>query len=444
MKFTIKTLNAGRRGSATDKPFNRVKGHGKASPYVRVVLAMLTLVVPLQAAAQVLSLDSILYLVDRRNPSLQAYDSRTKALDSYVAGAKSWAPPMIGAGRWMTPYSGGPETEAAARGSWMLSVEQEIPNPAKLNANKRYLESKADIEHLTRQVQLNALRAEAKTSYYGWLVAEEKMNVLEAQERILNLMLKLARIRYPYNQGSLGNIYRAEARLQEVRNTMLATQADIAQAAQRLKALAAIPATDPIMIDTMTRVSFDGLQARYDTAQLAHARSDVRKIDETIESMLLNQQLQKLKARPDFKLRFDHMQAQAGMPSQFTAMFMVSIPIAPWSNKQYKAEVKAIDYELEGLRKSRDAILIQTRGVLAGMESKRDLMRKQLNNYDSKIIPALRKNYETLMLAYEENREQLPAVLDGWEALNAAQMDYLNKLEEYYLTIVSYETELER
>ena len=48
------------------------------------------------------------------------------------------------------------------------------------------------------------------------------------------------------------------------------------------------------------------------------------------------------------------------------------------------------------------------------------------------------------MLAYEENREQLPVVIDGWEALSMVQLEYLNKLEEYYTMIVSYEKELEK
>ena len=48
------------------------------------------------------------------------------------------------------------------------------------------------------------------------------------------------------------------------------------------------------------------------------------------------------------------------------------------------------------------------------------------------------------MLAYEENREQLPIVIDGWEALNMAQMEYIEKNQEYFNMIVSYEKELEK
>jgi hypothetical protein len=132
------------------------------------------------------------------------------------------------------------------------------------------------------------------------------------------------------------------------------------------------------------------------------------------------------------------------MPSQFTAMAMVSIPIAPWSSKMYKSEVKGMQYDIEAMRKGREAILIETRGMLAGMASKLKRMKQQLDNYKTRIIPALHKNYQTVMLAYEENREQLPVVIDAWEALNMAQMEHLEKNEAYYNMIVSYEKELEK
>ena len=103
-----------------------------------------------------------------------------------------------------------------------------------------------------------------------------------------------------------------------------------------------------------------------------------------------------------------------------------------------------MQYDIEAMKKGREAILVETRGMLAGMASQLARMKQQLENYDTKIIPALRKNYQTLMLAYEENREQLPIVIDGWEALNMAQMDYIEKNQEYFNMIVSYEKELEK
>jgi outer membrane protein, heavy metal efflux system len=123
---------------------------------------------------------------------------------------------------------------------------------------------------------------------------------------------------------------------------------------------------------------------------------------------------------------------------------MVSIPIAPWSSKMYKSEVKGMQYDIAAMKKGREAILIETKGMLAGMASQLARMKQQLQNYEKKIIPALKKNYQTLMLAYEENREQLPMVIDAWEALNMSEMEYIEKNQEYFNMIVSYEKQLEK
>ena len=396
------------------------------------------------ASAQVITLDSVLHLIDKQNPMLQEYDNKIKALNTYSEGARSQMAPMVGAGTFMTPYPNQMLMDERDKGAWMFSIEQEITNPSKLNANRKYLSSKASVETQNRSAQFNLLRSEAKTMYYQWLVAEEKMKILKENERIMELMIKLARIRYPYNQGGLGNIYKAEGRLSEVQNMIQMTSGTIEESSYRLKGLMNVPVETQIMVDTATIIKYEPNQLIYDTAALSSQRSDIKQIDKTIEVMRLNQQLQRYQSRPDFKIRFDHMQPIGNMPTQFTAMAMVSIPIAPWSSKMYKSEVKGMEYDIEAMKKGREAILIETRGMLAGMASQLARMKQQLDNYDKKIIPALKKNYQTLMLAYEENREQLPIVIDAWEALNMAQMEYIEKNQEYFNMSVSYEKELEK
>jgi len=125
-------------------------------------------------------------------------------------------------------------------------------------------------------------------------------------------------------------------------------------------------------------------------------------------------------------------------------MAMVSIPIVPWTSKTYKSEMTGMSYEIEAMKKEQAGILLEAKGMITGMASQLKRMQQQLSNYKEKIIPALRKNYETLMLSYEENREQLPIVIDGWEAMNLAQMEYLEKMQDYYSMIVRYEKEIEK
>src|SRR3546814_9073545 len=97
----------------------------------------------------------------------------------------------------------------------MLVGEQAIPNPAKLRARGDYLTSRAAIEDAGQRGAYNQLRAQAKSLYYEWLVLEKQKKVLEEDRQIMETMLTLARIRYHYNTGSLGSIYKADGRSEQ-------------------------------------------------------------------------------------------------------------------------------------------------------------------------------------------------------------------------------------
>ena len=168
---------------------------------------------------QGVSLDSILAVVKERNPMLKSYRSRVDAMNAYAKGAKSWMAPEVGGGLWMLPYK--KVEDPRDKGQVMLSVQQKFTNPVKLRANQGYLDSKAAIEQASETYVFNELRAHAKAAYFQWLVLEKKKIVLKENEELINLVHKVAQLRYPYNQSKLGNIYKAEGRLQEVRNMIL-------------------------------------------------------------------------------------------------------------------------------------------------------------------------------------------------------------------------------
>jgi hypothetical protein len=47
------------------------------------------------------------------------------------------------------------------------------------------------------------------------------------------------------------------------------------------------------------------------------------------------------------------------------------------------------------------------------------------------IIPALQRNYDTSIIAWQNNNGDLFVVLDAWEALNMAQIEKLDKFAGY-------------
>ncbi|WP_224996393.1 TolC family protein [Cesiribacter sp. SM1] len=395
------------------------------------------------AQQQAVSLDSALRQVDRNNPLLQQWGTRARAREAAAEGSTAWMPPMVGGGVFMMPYPG-QDPMPDQRGSLMLSAEQDIPNPVKQRATRAYFNSRASLEEANRAVQYNQLRAEVKQSYYSWLVLEKKMAVLEENQRIMEFMLKLAKIRYPYSQGNLGSIYMAEARLHEVENMQLMTATQIRQQNIQLNTLMNLPRQQQYSIDTSLSLPEPIVLEQVDTAYLSSRRSDIGLANRTIASMRLDVERERLQRLPDFRIRFDHMTPLGGMmPQQFTLMGMVSIPIAPWSSRMYRSGTRAMNLDIQAMEQEREGMLIEAEGMARAMAVELNSMRQQVENYRLKIIPALHKNYDATMLAYEQNTSELPMVIDAWEALNMAQMEYLNKLQSLYEMAVEYERIIE-
>ena len=85
-------------------------------------------------------------------------------------------------------------------------------------------------------------------------------------------------------------------------------------------------------------------------------------------------------------------------------------------------------------------ILNEARGMATGMRTEIETKKRQINLYENNIIPALRNNYKTMLLAYEQNTEELFMLFDAWETLNMTQLEYLDQLQQ----LLSLQVELER
>ncbi|HMI66670.1 MAG TPA: TolC family protein, partial [Cyclobacteriaceae bacterium] len=239
---------------------------------------------------QRVSLDSILSVVRERNPMLKSYTSRADAMVAYAKGAKSWMAPEVGGGLWMVPYK--KVEDPRDKGQIMLSVQQKFTNPAKLRANQGYLESKVAIEEASEKFVFNELRAQAKTTYYQWLILERKRKVLKENEDLIGLLLRVAKLRYPYSQGKLGTIYKAEGRLEEVHNMILINENQIAQKNILLDQLMNVSTDLRFSIDTTNLVK-GLLLEEADTSTFTERRSDIRRIDKSIQAARLNQVLER-------------------------------------------------------------------------------------------------------------------------------------------------------
>ena len=132
-----------------------------------------------------------------------------------------------------------------------------------------------------------------------------------------------------------------------------------------------------------------------------------------------------------------------GLPMQYTLLGTVKIPMAKWSSRASKANVESLKWKVESLNQQKQVIVNDATGMAYGLQNDMDLKKKQIRLFDETIIPALRKNFQTLQLAYEQNTEELFTLFDAWESLNMIQLEYLQQLQDLLMLQTRFEKILE-
>jgi len=387
-------------------------------------------------AQERLSLDTVLARLFA-NPSLQAYDAKLSAQDAYAAGAKSLDAPTISAGQYQTPYRLNPNS-----GSFMIQAEQMFTNPAKLKAKEDYMKGLSKVTAEDKNYMKNQLTTQAKQYYYERVVLEKKLALLQNTQSLLEYMLKDANIRLTYGKEKLSNIYKAKADLYQLDNTREQLNTEISQKNIMLNTLMNRDKQTEFTVDT--NVVVKGYETTItDTSALASGRSDIKGISRNIELQQLSAQMEYSKRKPDFGIQAAHMFSYGGYPNQYILMASVTIPIAPWASRQYKANLKGIQYEVEELQQKKLDMLNQAAGQLAEIGAGIGSKKRILKNYQQNIIPALQNSYKTALLAYDQNTGDLPSVLDGIKYLQMARMEYLDGLQELLTLQTAYERENE-
>ncbi|WP_418264801.1 TolC family protein [Flavobacterium faecale] len=410
--------------------------------YILVLSGLLLMIT--QGFSQTLSLDAVLIAIKNNNPQLKMYDADIQSMDATAVGAKSWMAPQVSTGFFMTPYNTemwkGDEM-GPGMGMYMIGVSQMFPNGSKLKADSDYMNAMSSVEKENKNYTLNQLNAIAKTNYYQGLVLEKKLKVAKENLSLLNYMIKSMEIRYQYNMDKLPTYYKAKSQWSVLESMIVMLQNESNQKRIVLNTLMTRDKNTAFDLDMNYQLKeYDGIQK--DTASLSENRSDLKAIEKTMKLNQLKVAIEKAKLAPEFGVKYDHM-FMLGQPQQlFSLMGMVTIPM-PWSTKMNKATIESLKIKNESLAWQKQMILNEATGMISAMNTELINLNKQYEIAEKSIIPALKRNYDTSVLAWQNNTGDLFAVLDAWEALNMAQLDALDKLQAILTTQVEIEKQLE-
>ena len=410
--------------------------------FLKYALTLVLLASSIWTTAQT-RLSTILDSIETYNPVSRMYEADIRSMDEAAKGAKSWMPPEVGAGFFMTPYNPQRWKKMSdmepGMGSFAISAQQMIPNRQKLNADAAYMQSMSGAASEQRKAALNDLYAQAKKAYYEWVIIEKKKAVLDENKKVLDFMIKNAEIRYRNGLDKLNAYYKAKAALGNIENMRLMYDNESKQRRIIINSLMYRNTEVDFTIDTTIRLK-DYNAFVFDSAFFLQNRSDLRALDREVLTNELRTEAERLNLKPQFGIRFEHMFAFGGQPQQFTLMGMVRLPFVPWASRMTKANIESYRWRTEALNSQRQMIVNEARGMAYGMRTEVETKKRQIRLYENNIIPALRNNYKTMLLGYEQNTEELFMLFDAWETLNMTQVEYLDQLQQ----LLSLQVELER
>lgn len=390
-----------------------------------------------------ISLDTLLHRIETNYPAILQYQQNVQSWQAKAQGAKSWMPPTFSTGVMNFPYNLSMVKEKNDPMNWAgiaFSIEQMIPNQTKLNAKRDYINSLAEVEKSKSDWTKNELRREAKILYYNRFVNQQKQKTVSESEEVLNLLLTTAEAKFSSNQSQLQTLYKVKARLAELKNMQYMLSGLIAESNIGLNILMVRDVNTPFEIDTLIQPRNYSL-ATTDTANITN-RSDITALSKYIQSMKLEQKVMKVGVRPDFGVRAQHMQ-MFGMPSQWSIMGMMTIPIVPWSSKMYSSEVKSMGFQIQSMELEKQTMQLMASRMLTEKLTMLSYENGQYQNYSQQIIPAYENNMQANLLAFKQNTGDLFVLLDAWEMLLMKKLEMYDRLFNILKLEAEYEYERE-
>ena len=413
----------------------------------KLLAILIAIVVTSQGKGQSIKLDAIIDTINKSHPVVKMFDNEIRSMDEAAKGAKSWMPPEFSTGLWMVPYNPGlwkkGDMGAADMGQYMIGGQQMLPNKKKLNADAAYMENMSSVEKEKKNASLNELANDAKQYYYEWLILKKKLVILSENEKILDFMIKNAEIRYKNGLEKISAYYKAKAALGNVKNMQLMFENDIREKRIGLNTLMGRNTAIDFDIDSTYQFT-DFSNLVFDSSLFYTNRSDLKVVDREITLTYLKQESERQSLKPQFGIRYEHMFGFGGLPMQYTLMGMMKLPLTKWSSKMNKANIESLKWKANSLQSQKEMMANEYSGMAYNMRNELELKKRQLKLYDENIIPALKNNYKTMQLGYEQNTEELFMLYDAWETLNMTQLEYLELLNSALKLQVAIERLIEK
>jgi outer membrane protein TolC len=382
-----------------------------------------------------MQLDSLIAEAITNNPEIRAALAQVDVMQARVSQAGTLDDPEL---KFM--QEGMPDFKFNEAMFSRLELMQMIPFPTKLGTQKDL----ADIQRRSSQSdqleKVNEVLVKLKSTYVELWFIQQNIAIAQENSRLMKQFLSIAQTKYTTGQVPQQDLLKAQIEISMIGNEQISLRQKELSMKAMLMSLLNRDSKDTISVAMLPSEASFALNLDSLLSFASHNRPMIVKDSLMIDESKTMLSMAKQEYLPDFKFGIERMTEPMGSFTGWSVSAGITLPFAPWTLGKASARVDEANAAI--IRSN--ASYTSTRNMVASnikdLYYKASGAKKQLDIYNSEILPQARQSVQASLTAYKTGTTDFLMLIDAYRTL-------VNLSKEYFMTRMQFEqtvSELER
>jgi outer membrane protein TolC len=413
------------------------------SKLAKTIFFSLLIIVPFSSLAQSekprLNVNQLVEEALQNNPEILVVKKRWDVFKEKIPQAYTLEDTMFGFGIVSLPTNFTFRDEDMTMKEFSLS--QKFPFPGKRPLMKEMAEKEAEAVFTEIQGKVNQIVRDVKTTYYDLSHVYRTTEVTQRNKEILENFAKIAEIRYSVGEGIQLDVLKAHVEVSKMLDELIMLSQRKRALEAKLRALLNRAPETPV--EEPEEVVFRKFPYTIEELQkmALEMNPTLKGMKKMIEAKEKAYTLAKREYYPDFNFRFAYGQRDNGSEMKrrdmLTGMMEMNIPIFYKSKQDRKvaetmADIKSAEAQYQAMK---NEILF----MIVDMGSMIQRVERQIDLYQTGIIPQASLQINSAMSAYRVNKADFMTLLDSRMTLYKYELEYHLALTEYERSVAGLE-----
>ncbi len=391
------------------------------------------------ASEPVLNIHQLVNEVLEKNSEIAGARKRFEAAREKVPQAGALDDPMLGFGVVNLPN----DFDFNAEDTTMkeISVSQKFPFPGKRPLMRAMAEEEAQAVSALAEQTANQVVKSVKMAFYDLSHVYRTMEVTRRNKEILEDFSRITQSRYSVGQGIQEDVIRVQVEISRMVDELIMLEQKKKALEAKLNFLLNRPSTSPL--GRPAEFEFNRFDFTIEALQQSALEENptLKALKNKIDSRQKNLSLANKDYLPDFSLKFAYGQREDRL-DMYTGMVEMNMPIFVKSKQARKVAEALADLQAEqaGYEAARNELFY----MIADMGFMAERLGKQIELYQTGIIPQSSLQIHTAMSAYMVNKADFMTLLDSRMRLYRYELEYHQALTDYEKNLASLEAAVGR